>query len=177
MASGAGNVLPTRVGMVRCRWDRTIPMESVLPTRVGMVRVLLNFLLGGSEFSPRVWGWSDRRKLSASLPHRFPHACGDGPEKQYADFLATGMFSPRVWGWSVNVDRHVHSSAVLPTRVGMVHIRGSSFGCRARSPHACGDGPAGLADLASTVTFSPSVWGWSAVMVGANRPSFEHVEV
>ncbi len=71
------------------------------------------------EFSPRPWGWSVTRYASATdgfvFPtpvgmvrivhlalinqHRFPHARGDGPGRDYRA-AREGLFSPRPWGWS-----------------------------------------------------------------------------
>ena len=90
-------VLPTRVGMVRC--DSTFCGSMlVLPTRVGMVR--------------------SRRRCN-SRRGCSPHARGDGPSIACAGG-AGREFSPRAWGWSALIIMFTLARAVLPTRVGMV---------------------------------------------------------
>ena len=92
---------------------------NVFPMRVGMVRFLATSYL----------------TLDC-----FPHACGDGPQKQNLTPLFE-RFSPCVWGWSLfwQVDPVVF--CVFPMRVGMVRIRLYGSNGLGSFPHACGDGP------------------------------------
>ena len=132
-------------------------------------------------FSPRAWGWSERRqhnhgtchvlptrvgmvRATAAQPRylpRSPHARGDGPTGR-GDPFPEGMFSPRAWGWS---DFHYEprpSHPVLPTRVGMVRSFVRIDPGFYRSPHARGDGPSMRSSVGTATTFSPRAWGWSA---------------
>ena len=76
--------------------------QMVLPTRVGMVR------LAASPFS----------KCESS-----PHPRGDGPPVLIAVTGST-EFSPPAWGWSEKSNKATLNDSVLPTRVGMVRLRG-----------------------------------------------------
>ena len=52
-----------------------------------------------------------------------PHARGDGPFGALPEW-AQGLFSPRAWGWSEIRAATGCREIVLPTRVGMVRLRG-----------------------------------------------------
>ena len=98
-----------------------------------------------------------------------PHARGDGPfSPPYP--LRGVTFSPRAWGWSGRVIIEILCEKVLPTRVGMVRIYHRHDIAVHRSPHARGDGPAGLAALETRIQFSPRAWGWSARRGWPDRP-------
>ncbi len=142
-----------------------------------------------SLLSPRVWGWTDRRRAARTLrlvvPTRVgmdrrehetrrdvggcPHACGDGPNR---------MSDP--YG----------RSSVVPTRVGMDRAVFSAVASSFCCPHACGDGP-GPAHLDREVqgvvptrvgmdrwplttsprlsSLSPRVWGWTGRQSASGR--------
>ena len=155
-----GDVLPTRVGMVRaeclsderqcrsphargdgplCGW-LTTPTPTVLPTRVGMVR---------------------GQVASRAMRRGSPHARGDGPAQAAADD-AWRAFSPRAWGWSAARGAWQGIVGVLPTRVGMVRSQLTACFASKCSPHARGDGPLRGWLTTPTPTFSPRAWGWSA---------------
>ena len=136
--SGIAPVLPTRVGMVRhCSTLRPRPFGSPHARGDGPPAGAPG--PPSSEFSPRAWGWSVRRRQIAycegvlptrvgmvrTLPFprnsspRSPHARGDGPSAN-ACLIAPVLFSPRAWGWSGYRTIGVDPGDVLPTRVGMV---------------------------------------------------------
>jgi len=174
-------VLPTRVGMVRCQGPGRLSAPSS-PHACGDGPRRIATLSPDEQFSPRVWGWSggegrprDRDGvlptrvgmvrlclLGMTPPARSPHACGDGP-LMLAFPEAPVAFSPRVWGWSDHVLRHLVCGRVLPTRVGMVRAGPTCRTVRRCSPHACGDGPRRAPESDDLFTFSPRVWGWSFV--------------
>ena len=91
---------------------------------------------------------------------RFPHACGDVPERGLNEYLPLG-FSPRLWGCSVFRVSTSTAPRVFPTPVGMFRASASS-GMRGRCfPHACGDVPT-LSGVGMAVdAFSPRLWGCS----------------
>jgi len=173
------DVLPTRVGMVRC----ATPLQGFgqcSPHACGDGPQRCSSGLRHRRFSPRVWGWSDftylqnygqsvlptrvgmvrSRKTSSADSRRSPHACGDGPPTAQIG-MPLGLFSPRVWGWSGISESLRNRCGVLPTRVGMVRKNTMQIKAYVRSPHACGDGPQiGLSSVL-LVLFSPRVWGWS----------------
>jgi len=111
-------VLPTRVGMVRSRFDAAQPPHcSPHPRGDGPMKVV--YVLDSGQFSPPAWGWSDfnagitilnavlptrvgmvRNAVIAALPARgSPHPRGDGPGRVRNLFNAL-QFSPPAWGWS-----------------------------------------------------------------------------
>ncbi len=133
-----GDVLPTRVGMVRSNGRMTTcSICSPHPRGDGPRSTLIT--LGFNRFSPPAWGWSGPAGLNVEtsevLPTRVgmvrhswrpissfassPHPRGDGP-----DFRGTAAqretFSPPAWGWSGGLASIRDGDSVLPTRVGMV---------------------------------------------------------
>ena len=93
-----------------------------------------------------------------------PHPRGDGPQLRQR-CRPRGSFSPPAWGWSVSSTLPVWWNMVLPTRVGMVRLRGRWVGSPYGSPHPRGDGPDGNSTLIAAGQFSPPAWGWSAPLV------------
>ena len=173
-------VLPTRVGMVRCRCPASSPAEcSPHPRGDGPQSGQLGEQSG--LFSPPAWGWSaidaTAMPVNAVLPTRVgmvrsvcvwvapvtgsPHPRGDGPQPCDRS-LRSPAFSPPAWGWSAcwwpSLDRHT----VLPTRVGMVRIAFKTRCVVPRSPHPRGDGPQIKRLPFPSLKFSPPAWGWSA---------------
>ena len=113
-----------------------------------------------TQFSPRVWGWSEERVLTVQALYvfptgvgmvrfshfghlascSFPHGCGDGPYRFH---------------------RQGYRRSVFPTGVGMVRTRGRQAANLRSFPHGCGDGPMyGITGTGGHM-FSPRVWGWS----------------
>ena len=131
-------VFPTRVGMVR-RPRLTPCGTSCFPHTRGDGPRLPAPLVPALAFSPHAWGWSGtagrQNRAGIVFPtrvgmvrlkktidegrRRFPHTRGDGPSANLSDVASVG-FSPHAWGWSANSPRATRSSAVFPTRVGMV---------------------------------------------------------
>ena len=177
----AGEVLPTRVGMVReaprhteSRCGSPHPRGDGPPPTVHRQH--------RDKFSPPAWGWSENcisnAFLLGVLPTRVgmvredgmkfvfrsgsPHPRGDGPDSH---LTAWGLlkFSPPAWGWSGVSGNQATGRTVLPTRVGMVrwsHRSRSRWRC---SPHPRGDGPMTCGRDGRSSTFSPPAWGWSVV--------------
>ena len=177
-----GDVLPTRVGMVRDVAAYGNSAMTVLPTRVGMVRGRCTANPVESMFSPRAWGWSVTRRHGATVK-RSPHARGDGPSSDVDRTVAVDVLPTRVG--MVRTVRHgvLLQRMVLPTRVGMVRIgitaryavstfSPRAWGWSARrsangllgpfSPHAWGWSETAGRDGELRTTFSPRAWGWSA---------------
>ena len=183
-------------------WQRFL-RGDVLPTRVGMVRQLVTLVIRfscsphprgdgppnsqhhwcGRSFSPPAWGWSGVRGWSgcmiAVLPTRVgmvrqsqrlspvgtrsPHPRGDGPLEPKVE-PQPHEFSPPAWGWSVSSVVRFVTGSVLPTRVGMVRRFHRSVEHPDCSPHPRGDGPRERGRLGGLSSFSPPAWGWSVTV-------------
>jgi len=112
------DVFPTHVGMDRRR-RRIFPLATGIPHARGDgpdARVVVRKRLW---YSPRTWGWTEKRALEAACvevfpthvgmdPHRrpaynhplsIPHARGDGPSP-VRGVLQRLQYSPRTWGWT-----------------------------------------------------------------------------
>ncbi len=177
-------VLPTRVGMVRCV-KRFLDETKGSPHARGDGPCLRVEFDKCSQFSPRAWGWSAKHSRILDghavlptrvgmvrfavahncFPHGSPHARGDGPIGA-AGGAFSGLFSPRAWGWSASLCSALATAAVLPTRVGMVRRGQTPMRHGTRSPHARGDGPFPHTHAIPPPTFSPRAWGWS--VLGSN---------
>ena len=117
---GAWNadVLPTRVGMVRLRFQPPAPAHrSPHPRGDGPDCCLIRGF--AFRFSPPAWGWSACADISRLCPGvlptrvgmvrsgtiigqiraRSPHPRGDGPPNQLP-IQPAPQFSPPAWGWS-----------------------------------------------------------------------------
>ncbi len=132
------------------------------------------------RFSPRAWGWTgykapqttpepvfptrvgmDRRhRAPPSNLCRFPHARGDGPDRDLA-YQVHSMFSPRAWGWTASHHREADGAHVFPTRVGMDRTPELSVLGIGGFPHARGDGPRRGSAMDSLLPFSPRAWVWT----------------
>ena len=155
-----GEVLPTRVGMVRAS-SRLYHPSNGSPHPRGDGPAAGQDVMSADEFSPPAWGWSvdlrGRNRGRVVLPTRVgmvrnphayppveirsPHPRGDGPVSTAAA-LVENKFSPPAWGWSARAPPGCGRSLVLPTRVGMVRSSVSLGRLPLRSPHPRGDGPA-----------------------------------
>ena len=174
-----GQVLPTRVGMVRCvrrcaAGSRSAPHPRGDGPRAGSGAGRL------ISCSPPAWGWSAYEAAQAGgmnvLPtrvgmvrvlvdhkfrwHRAPHPRGDGPMTCLSENQGAWC-SPPAWGWSVRRHASRTNHCVLPTRVGMVRARGNSYRPGWSAPHPRGDGPDFLHIQFSLWWCSPPAWGWS----------------
>ncbi len=179
------DVLPTRVGMVRCtRSPLTACSRSPHPRGDGPRCIMVCF--PGHVFSPPAWGWSGFRCPShpetGVLPTRVgmvrcflgtmtpepssPHPRGDGPSCGERERWGW-WFSPPAWGWSANEIAVALCQVVLPTRVGMVRQSPRSGREAPRSPHPRGDGPAEYQSQWHYRLFSPPAWGWSVNAPGS----------
>ena len=131
-------------------------------------------------FSPRVRGWTGRRRGAHRRPGSFPRACGDGPSKVKA-LAEKNRFSPRVRGWTVNRKLIEFKDAfsprvrgwtadgpkpslcpkVFPARAGMDRKTYLLNGMFKSFPRACGDGPKDFEAAEAAISFSPRVRGWT----------------
>ena len=134
-------VLPTRVGMVRCRLSLRRWLASA-PHPRGDGPLICRRYRVTSRCSPPAWGWSvslpSWRSNGFVLPTRVgmvrgftsiagglagaPHPRGDGPCVLHALYKRI-QCSPPAWGWSAKSVRSHPRHRVLPTRVGMVRCR------------------------------------------------------
>ncbi len=182
--TGDGDVLPTRVGMVRsARVTRSRRWCSPHPRGDGPFQSLV--VSFRDQFSPPAWGWSALGPLQlhrgfvlptrvgmvrAGLRYRLPrggspHPRGDGPDGETKKTLRV-KFSPPAWGWSADVFVRRFIPFVLPTRVGMVRVPLLATCAPWSSPHPRGDGPISHCAEFTFRKFSPPAWGWSGVIAG-----------
>ncbi len=138
---------------------------------------------GHHEWSPRVRGWSLRRRgpargdrvvpacaglvpracRQAAGDARGPRVCGVGPFTTVsAQFLA--RWSPRVRGWSRRRGRGQAGNRVVPACAGLVPSPSSPSPGRSRGPRVCGVGPAMRVACSARTRWSPRVRGWSPVL-------------
>ena len=158
-------VLPTCVGMVRCRLAASDCTVRFSPRAWGWSGDRWPVATAAGSFSPRAWGWSVRR-LDRSRSRRDVLPTCVGMVRDRPGDSTSGCGSPHVRGDGPTIAaRASRRPAVLPTCVGMVRHRTFGLACQVGSPHARGDGPPSDGrDHARTETFSPRAWGWSAAL-------------
>ena len=118
-AGRAGQVFPTRVGMVR-RHGMALWLPFCIPHPRGDGPTILRRSDTRSVYSPPAWGWSAiwrgysvghfvfptrvgmvrEPALLRSILFCIPHPRGDGPA-DLAERVLAGEYSPPAWGWSV----------------------------------------------------------------------------
>ena len=138
--------------------------------------------------SPRTWGWTEGRDLTADestdVPthvgvdrqagqaagplERCPHARGGGPGAVRVGDTVWRM-SPRTWGWTDGAVVEGPQELDVPTHVGVDRRRSPSGIARRRCPHARGGGPPVWTDDGLCVEMSPRTWGWTTRLIG--RPT------
>ena len=130
-------VFPTPVGMDRCCTRAQCPPTSI-PHARGDGPGVANVGYDTPAYSPRPWGWTDRRAIlewpdvvfptpvgmdrgaqgGCATAGGTPHARGDGPAPGRDSDSCVG-YSPRPWGWTEAEDYDDFDPGVFPTPVGM----------------------------------------------------------
>ena len=142
-AVAGGQVLPTRVGMVRTYSGATAGMAGAPHSR-GDGPQPRGIGLGGTLCSPLAWGWSAHTVTAAQMT----------------------LCSPLAWGWSELTYDCRPNDSVLPTRVGMVRRAPTGDVLHARAPHSRGDGPSLTVNSASGGKVLPTRVGMVRMGIG-----------
>ena len=67
-----------------------------------------------------------------------PHACGDKDLAVICKLCSKGS-SPCVWGQELKKLNSIHTSRIIPMRVGTSYFVNGAFRFKEDHPHACGD--------------------------------------
>ena len=133
-------------------------MGDLVPTRVGMIPVLVAYVVWKIS-CPHTRGDDPGVVSVLQIPIDLsPHACGDKQLVQLPHLLRLGS-SPRVWGQGVAPLGNVHTTGIIPTRVGTRARSDVGLDANGDHPHACGDKDSRNVARCKARGSSPRVWG------------------
>ena len=123
------------------------------------------------EASPRLRGWTPRRRAVGARELGFPAPAGMDPSEGRRPERATGApASPRLRGWTRPALGRGLSERGFPAPAGMDPISRGFMARLGWLPRACGDGPRYLPSAWPGVKASPRLRGWT-LPAGDGRPS------
>ncbi len=68
-----------------------------------------------------------------------------------------------MWGWTDAVDSVIVVESVFPTHVGVDRVVRVLEQLGGGIPHACGGGPPQVTGVSAPSSYSPRMWGWTAI--------------
>ena len=172
-------VSPAGAGMdLRHPWARSI--RSSFPRRRGDGPSLGPGISRRARFPPQARGWTRNIRWREPSPcvspagvgmdrvmrrvpstgRCFPRRRGDGPLLPVSDERLLG-FPPQARGWTGASRRPGLDPPVSPAGAGMDRRRSGKHWNQPRFPRRRGDGPIGLASIASASSFPPQARGWT----------------
>ena len=110
-------VFPAHAGMDRTPGTTVIGCSS-FPRACGDGPPIVPPPTDPTPFSPRMRGWTSRRRRAPGLSGCFPRACGDGPMTE-TPAIALAKFSPRMRGWTGGLMSALKKFRVFPAHAGM----------------------------------------------------------